>query len=86
MGYSRAVRVGPTVFVAALEEVGAGVGDVVRTRIFVTDVGRWEQVGRAHGEVFATVRPASTMLGVNALIHPSLLVEIEADAVVPSGR
>ena len=70
----------------ALHEVGAGIEDVVRTRVFVTDITRWAEVGRAHGEVFADVRPASTMVGVSALIHPSLLVEIEADAVVPPGR
>ncbi len=67
---------------AALEGVGAGLEHVVRTRIMVTDISRWEEVGRAHGEVFADVRPASTMVEVSALIAPELLVEIEADAIV----
>ncbi len=68
---------------SALEQVGAGLEHVVRTRIFVTDISRWEEVGRAHGESFADVRPATSMLEVSALIDPALLVEIEADAVVP---
>ena len=68
----------------ALHEAGARVEDVVRTRIFVTNITRWEQVGRAHGEVFAAVRPASTMVEVRALVDPALLVEVEADAVVPT--
>ena len=71
--------------VLALEEVGSGVQDVVRTRIFVTDIARWQEVGRVHGEVFGEVRPATSMLEVSALIDPALLVEIEADAVVPEG-
>ncbi|MTE15784.1 RidA family protein [Nocardia aurantiaca] len=69
---------------AALAEVGASVEDVIRTRIFVTDISRWEEVGKAHGEVFAEIRPAATMVEVSALIDPALLVEIEADAVIPS--
>lgn len=68
--------------VGALQQVGARVEDVVRTRMFVTDISRWEEVGRVHGEVFATVRPATSMLQVAALIDPALLVEIEADAYV----
>ena len=68
---------------AALEQVGARVDDVVRTRIFVTDIGRWAEVGRAHGEVFGSIRPATSMVEVSKLIDPGLLVEIEADAVVP---
>lgn len=70
----------------ALHEVGAELGDVLRTRIFVTDIDRWQQVGAAHGEVFGRIRPASTMVEVSRLIEPALLVEIEADAVVPDGR
>ncbi|MFD6357335.1 RidA family protein [Nocardia tengchongensis] len=69
--------------VAALAEVGATPEHVVRTRIFVTDISRWEEVGKAHGEVFADIRPAATMVEVRALIDPALLVEIEADAVLP---
>lgn len=68
--------------VEALEAVGAGVDDVVRTRMYVTDIGRWEEVGRVHGEVFGTVRPATSMLEVSRLIDSALLVEVEADAFV----
>lgn len=66
----------------ALEQVGAQLSDVVRTRIYVTDIDRWSEVGRVHGEVFASVRPAATMVEVSRLIDPALLVEIEVDAVV----
>jgi enamine deaminase RidA (YjgF/YER057c/UK114 family) len=69
----------------ALGEAGAGFGDVIRTRIFVTDISRWEEVGRAHGEVFSEVRPASTLVQVASLVRPDLLVEIEATAVVREG-
>ena len=112
VGYSRAVRVGPHVFVsgttatdasgaivgaddayvqtkqvlsniaAALTQAGARLEDVVRTRIFVTDIGRWEAIGRAHGEVFGQIRPATAMLEVSRLIDPAMLVEIEAEVYV----
>ena len=67
---------------AALRRAGATLDDVVRTRIFVTDIGQWEAVGRAHGEVFGKIRPACTLVEVARLIAPELLVEIEADAVI----
>ena len=67
---------------AALREVGARLADVVRTRIYVTDIARWEAVGRAHGEVFGQVRPASTMVEVSRLVSPDMVVEIEAEAIV----
>jgi len=69
----------------ALERSGFTLADVVRTRMFVTDISRWEEIGRAHGEVFGDVRPASSMLQVAALIDPAMLVEIEADAVRGAG-
>lgn len=67
----------------ALSEAGAGFENVIRTRIFVTDISRWEEVGRAHGEVFRDIRPASTLVAVASLVRSDLLVEIEATAFVP---
>lgn len=112
VGYSRAVRIGPHVYVAgttatnaagevvgvgnpekqaeqalaniasALEQAGATLKDVVRTRIFVVNIDHWEAIGLAHGRVFGEIRPAATMVEVRRLIHPDMLVEIEADAYV----
>lgn len=76
-------RVALEIIQGALAEAGARLEDVVRTRLFVTDISRWEEIGRAHGEVFGEIRPASTMVQVSALIDPAHLVEIEAEAVIP---
>ena len=66
----------------ALAALGAGLEDIVRTRLFVRDIADWERVGRAHGEFFRDVRPASTLVQVSGLLDPAMLVEIEADAVL----
>ncbi len=71
---------------AALKQAGATMAHVVRTRLYLAKIEHWQEVGRAHGEVFGAVRPASTMVEVAKLIDPEMLVEVEAEAIVPEGE
>jgi enamine deaminase RidA (YjgF/YER057c/UK114 family) len=74
------------IMLKAVADAGLGPESVIRTRIFLTDIRRWEEAARAHGEVFGGIRPASTFVQISALIHPEWLVETEADCVVSDGR
>ena len=81
--YAQTIQVLKTIE-AALEKAGAKLEHVVRTRMYLTKIDQWEQVGRAHGEVFAGILPATTIVEVSKLIDPDMLIEIEAEAIVPT--
>lgn len=83
--YAQTIQALRTIEVA-LRQAGASLSDVVRTRLFLTDISHWESVGRAHGEFFRAVRPAATMVEVSRLIDPAMLVEVEADALIVESR
>jgi len=84
-GVEEQTRAALATALGALAELGGRPEDVVRTRLFLTDISQWEAAGRAHGEVFGEIRPANTMLEVSRLIAPELLVELEVEAILPEG-